>query len=82
MASLSNYRTPSPYRMDSHKVIKVADFGLSVAIAEDKNYFKPIGGAEEKLPVKWMAPESLQMRRFSEMSDVVGVGLGSIILRV
>ena len=52
-------------------VIKVADFGLSVSIAEDKNYFRAGQDTAEKLPVKWMAPESLADRKFSEFSDVV-----------
>jgi serine/threonine protein kinase len=52
-------------------VVKVADFGLSVSIAEDKNYFRADESAPEKLPVKWMAPESLAERKFSEQSDVV-----------
>ena len=52
-------------------VIKVADFGLSVSIADEKNYFRPDKEAREKLPIKWMAPEGLLDRKFSELSDVV-----------
>ena len=50
-------------------LIKVADFGLSVSMAE-KNYFRS-ENESVKLPVKWMAPESLLDRKFSELSDVV-----------
>jgi serine/threonine protein kinase len=58
-------------RLDMNHVIKVADFGLSVAIADEKNYFRSERESGEKLPVKWMAPESLLDRKFSELSDVV-----------
>ena len=52
-------------------MIKITDFGLT----EDafmRNYFRQ-GSTEEmvKLPVKWMAPESLNDGHFSEKSDVV-----------
>ena len=57
--------------MDMNQVIKVADFGLSVSVAEDKNYFRADENAPERLPVKWMAPEGLMERKFSELSDVV-----------
>ena len=53
-------------------VIKITDFGLSEDVFE-RSYFRQ-GGNEEavKLPVKWMAPESLSDGHFSEKSDVVG----------
>ena len=54
-------------------MIKVADFGLSVSMADEKNYFRS-DKESEKLPVKWMAPESLLDRKFSELSDVVSLG--------
>ena len=57
------------YRIDSSFVIKVADFGLSESIYV-KNYFKEKGGSV-KLPIKWMALESLTDGVFSEASDVV-----------
>ena len=52
-------------------MIKITDFGLSEDVFV-KNYFRQ--GAVEgsvKLPVKWMAPESLSDGLFSEKSDVV-----------
>ena len=60
------------YRIDAHFMIKIADFGLSEDVFE-KNYFRQGGRSEErvKLPVKWMAPESLSDGHFSEKSDVV-----------
>ena len=57
--------------MSLHNVIKVADFGLSVTIGEDKDYFRISDSSSEKLPVKWMAVETLIDHKFSEASDVV-----------
>ncbi len=57
--------------MDIHQVIKVADFGLSVSVTGEKDYFRAGEFSSEKLPVKWLAPESLADRKFSELSDVV-----------
>ncbi len=52
-------------------MIKVADFGLS----EDvycRNYFRQGQNSEEmKLPIKWMALESLLDGIFTEKTDVV-----------
>ena len=64
-----------PYisRIDRDGVIKVADFGLT----EDMygaNYFrrrKSETGSEEKVPIKWMAPESIENDIYTEASDVV-----------
>ena len=54
-------------------MIKITDFGLSEDVFV-RNYFRQ-GSAEElvKLPVKWMAPESLADGHFSEKSDVVHI---------
>ena len=52
-----------------HMIIKVADFGLSVNTGP-KNYFR-LTDMRVKLPVMWMAPESLSNYIFSEKSDVV-----------
>ena len=59
-------------RIDTHFQIKITDFGLSEDVFE-RNYFRQDSGCGEvvKLPVKWMAPESLNDRHFSEKSDVV-----------
>ncbi len=59
------------YRIDIHFVIKIADFGLSEDVYV-KNYFRQSGSDKSiKLPVKWMAPESLSDGVFSEKSDMV-----------
>ena len=51
-------------------IIKVADFGLSVSTGT-KEYYRLTSDMGIKLPVTWMAPESLSDYIFSEMSDVV-----------
>ena len=62
----------SSKRIDSHFVIKISDFGLSEDVFL-RNYFREgVDGGMAKLPVKWMAPESLSDGHFSEKSDVVG----------
>ena len=57
-------------RIDVNFAIKIADFGLTENVYV-RNYFRLGAEASVKLPVKWMAPESLQDGVFSEKSDVV-----------
>ena len=52
-------------------VIKVADFGLSESIDTCKVYFRQDKDDMIKLPIKWLAPESISEGKFSEKSDVV-----------
>ncbi|KJE96332.1 protein-tyrosine kinase HTK98 [Capsaspora owczarzaki ATCC 30864] len=54
-------------------VVKISDFGLSRALAEEHNYYRM--EARGKLPVKWMAPECLHYRKFSHSSDVWAFGV-------
>ena len=58
------------YRIDLNMVIKVADFGLAVNIGA-KEYYRLTKHVDAKLPLMWMAPESLSDYVFSEMSDIV-----------
>lgn len=46
--------------------VKLADFGLSRWV-EESSYYKASKGV---LPIKWMAPESINFRRFTTASDV------------
>ena len=60
------------YRLDQNYVIKVADFGLSEN-TYTKDYIRQEQTAGVKLPIKWMAYESLTDGIFSEKTDVVSV---------
>lgn len=58
--------------------VKLSDFGLSRWV-EDQSYYKATKG---KLPIKWMAPESINFRRFTSASDVwmFGVCIWEILM--
>ena len=59
----------------------MADFGLSESIGT-KDYFRQDKDATIKLPIKWLAPESMEDHVFSEKSDVVSVTLCMTTTRV
>lgn len=50
--------------------MKVADFGMARDVF-DKEYYSVQDHKKAKLPVKWMAIESLQTQKFTTKSDVV-----------
>lgn len=50
-----------------NNAVKISDFGLSRALAKDDSYYKL--SQTLKLPVKWMALESLLYQKFSTYSD-------------
>eukprot|EP00118_Oscarella_pearsei_P004696 m.20536 g.20536 ORF g.20536 m.20536 type:complete len:83 (+) comp28026_c0_seq1:2394-2642(+) len=55
-------------RLNRRLVVKVADFGLSRSISTS-SYYKV--KTSKKLPIKWLAPECLTDRKFTQQSDVV-----------
>lgn len=56
-------------RLDDDMLVKVADFGLSRDIYESDYYSSD--DRKAKLPVKWMALESLEKGIYSTRTDVV-----------
>ncbi|XP_025263429.1 protein sevenless isoform X2 [Camponotus floridanus] len=59
-------------RNRENRVIKIGDFGLARNIYKDDYY---IMEGERHLPIRWMAPESLRMNRFTSQSDVWSFGV-------
>ncbi|XP_034472515.1 vascular endothelial growth factor receptor 1-like [Drosophila innubila] len=53
-------------------VVKICDFGLARSMYRDNNYKK---SENRKLPIKWLALESLSDRVFSTYSDVWSFGI-------
>ena len=62
---------PLSYRIDVNFVIKVADFGLAESLDHDQDYYHQDDVEGVKMPMKWLAPESLKDGLFSQKSDVV-----------
>uniref|UniRef100_U3IED5 receptor protein-tyrosine kinase n=1 Tax=Anas platyrhynchos platyrhynchos TaxID=8840 RepID=U3IED5_ANAPP len=54
------------------KVVKICDFGLARDVVNDSNY---IVRGNARLPVKWMAPESLFEGTYTMKSDVWSYGI-------
>ena len=61
------------YRIDglASGVIKVADFGLTVDMYGTKYYRRSKGESEERVPIRWMAPESIETNIYNEATDAV-----------
>ncbi|XP_051931785.1 macrophage-stimulating protein receptor [Hippocampus zosterae] len=60
--------------LDETFTVKVADFGMARDIY-DKEYYSIQDHKGAKLPVKWMAIESLQTQKFTTKSDVWSYGV-------
>ncbi|XP_047639142.1 focal adhesion kinase 1 isoform X25 [Phacochoerus africanus] len=61
--------------VSANDCVKLGDFGLS-RYMEDSTYYKASKG---KLPIKWMAPESINFRRFTSASDVWMFGWSALL---
>ena len=55
-------------RIDDKLEVKIADFRLSCDLDEADYYTI---GVKAKLPIKWMAPESMEHRVYNTKTDVV-----------
>uniref|UniRef100_A0A8C7R461 receptor protein-tyrosine kinase n=1 Tax=Oncorhynchus mykiss TaxID=8022 RepID=A0A8C7R461_ONCMY len=60
--------------LDESYTVKVADFGMARDVF-DKEYYSIQDHRKAKLPVKWMAIESLQTQKFTAKSDVWSFGV-------
>ena len=59
-------------RIGGDGVVKVSDFGLAAKLNPGHNQYLRPPGASARVPIKWMAPESIEHRGlFSEKTDVV-----------
>ena len=64
-----------PCRIDENDIIKVSDFGLTEDMYSTAYYRHDSSetGTQEKIPIKWMAPESIETHIFDESTDVVSL---------
>ena len=62
------------FRIDELNVIKVSDFGLSEDMYCTKYFRRSKDGtaSDEKVPIRWMAPECIETDKYTERTDVVG----------
>ncbi|XP_072025085.1 hepatocyte growth factor receptor-like [Amphiura filiformis] len=59
--------------IDENLIVKIADFGLSRDMNESDYYIST--DVKAKLPVKWMAPESIGKRVYNHKTDVWSFGV-------
>lgn len=52
--------------------VKITDFGLAKLLDIDEDEYTAAGG---KMPIKWLAPECIQHRKFTHKSDVWAFGV-------
>ena len=57
--------------MQSPEHVKISDFGLTIILDVGETTFKSARG---KVPVRWLAPESLRHRLYTHKSDVWSYG--------
>ena len=54
-------------------VIKVADFGLAEDMYDTNYYRRSKSEGEERVPIRWMAPESIETNIYNQSTDVVSL---------
>ena len=61
------------HRIDMNGVIMVSDFGLTEDMYATNYFHKDSSesGNDEKVPIRWMAPESISSELYNEKTDVV-----------
>ena len=59
------------FRLQSDKVLKLSDFGMTQFLGKAK-YYEVIDKSLQP-PMKWMSPESLTKLRFNYKSEVVSI---------
>ncbi|XP_076820482.1 vascular endothelial growth factor receptor 1-like [Clavelina lepadiformis] len=58
--------------LSDYQVVKICDFGLARDVYKDPDYVR---SGEARLPIKWMAPESIFDKVYSTKSDVWSFGV-------
>ena len=51
----------------------MADFGLAEDMYGTKYYRRSKSESEERVPIRWMAPESIETNIYNEATDVVSL---------
>ena len=59
--------------LDAKLNVKIADFGLARDVYE-RDYYRS-ENKKNKLPIRWMAPESITKGFYSSMTDVWSYGV-------
>ena len=57
--------------MTANGVVKVADFGLAEDMYGTNYYCHRSSDGGERVPIRWMAPESIDTNIYNEATDVV-----------
>ena len=55
-------------RLSEEKIVNIADFGMARFMNEEEYYRQR---SNVPVPIKWMAPESVMQKVYSEKSDAV-----------
>ena len=56
----------------------MADFGLTEDMYGTKYYRRSKSESEERVPIRWMAPESIETNIYNEATDVVSLPVNHI----